>query len=274
MTTGSHKKDKPNITFSWEFIDPARAASYLSVRHPNQRRIRQHRVKSYMRDLESGTWSPTHEAVAFDENGNLIDAQHRLTAIVQSGIGAWMPVARGVPARSIANIGTGLVRGAADGLLMAGCGERSNAYVATAQAMHKGPSTATSANSMTREELLAFVIRHEAALDFVNGQDLRMVGITKCVRAAIARAYYHVDRDRLGQWCLVLKSGMPVSAVAIEDSAAIAYRDYLTRNSGMSGNAIDLDRYCKAQTAITHFVERKQMTKVYGTQSDLFPLPA
>jgi hypothetical protein len=46
--------------------------------------------------MRRGEWRETGEAIKFDENGQLRDGQHRLAAIVRSGITLKMTVVRGV----------------------------------------------------------------------------------------------------------------------------------------------------------------------------------
>jgi hypothetical protein len=47
--------------------------------------------------MKRGYWALNHQPIAFDEEGNLLDGQHRLAAIVRSGKTIRMLVARNVP---------------------------------------------------------------------------------------------------------------------------------------------------------------------------------
>ena len=81
------------ITFSLETITPESASRYLEANKAN-RNIRQTRVDSYARDIQSGKFPATHQCVAFNANGDLIDGQHRLSAIVKANMPVQMYVAR------------------------------------------------------------------------------------------------------------------------------------------------------------------------------------
>ncbi len=47
--------------------------------------------------MRKGHWAVTHQGIAFDTNGNLIDGQHRLEAIRISGVSVKIMVTTGVP---------------------------------------------------------------------------------------------------------------------------------------------------------------------------------
>lgn len=53
-------------------------------------------MKTYAEDLAAGRWKLTHQGIAFDVAGQLIDGQHRLSAIVEADCAALMLVFRNV----------------------------------------------------------------------------------------------------------------------------------------------------------------------------------
>lgn len=54
-------------------------------------------VKRYRADMASGAWVPNNQGIAFDEHERLIDGQHRLWAIKESGATVPLLVVRGLP---------------------------------------------------------------------------------------------------------------------------------------------------------------------------------
>ena len=64
----------------------------------NYRKINKKTVLLYARDMKDGRWQETGVPIVIDENGILTDGQHRLAAIVESGIAQKMLVVEGVPA--------------------------------------------------------------------------------------------------------------------------------------------------------------------------------
>lgn len=87
-----------------EEITPAAAHIYLAF-NENNRTVRERDVESYAADMRSGHWMLTHQGIAFDETGELIDGQHRLLAVIKSGVTVKMPVSRGYASKSSNGIG-------------------------------------------------------------------------------------------------------------------------------------------------------------------------
>lgn len=67
-------------------ITPEHAAWVLENRNPHNRNLRSKDVATYARDMADGHWKNTGEAIKFDEDGNLLDGQHRLHAVVEAGV--------------------------------------------------------------------------------------------------------------------------------------------------------------------------------------------
>ncbi len=80
----------------WMDVDPGLAAHWLQNNFVN-RPISEDVVKAYARDMLNGVWIPTHQGVAFNDRDHLIDGQHRLRAIVMSGLTVRMMVTFGLP---------------------------------------------------------------------------------------------------------------------------------------------------------------------------------
>lgn len=79
-------------------ITPGLADAWLK-KNPGNRPIRKAVVKSFALDMLAGNWKLTHQGVAFDAAGNLIDGQHRLTAVIMAGVPVRMMVTTGLPGR-------------------------------------------------------------------------------------------------------------------------------------------------------------------------------
>ena len=65
------------------YMTPQKAAYYLANNHGN-RTLRKSTVRSYAADMKAGQWRCTHQAIAIDANGNLLDGQHRLAAVIEA----------------------------------------------------------------------------------------------------------------------------------------------------------------------------------------------
>lgn len=82
----------------WMMVTPAVAERWLRVNGRN-RPVRKDVVKAYARDMLNKVWAPTHQGVAFNDQNQLIDGQHRLHAIVLSGVTVRMMVTFGLPSK-------------------------------------------------------------------------------------------------------------------------------------------------------------------------------
>ncbi len=90
------KNGSEGLVTTYEFVDPDLAKTWLDAHNTHNRPISKVHVATLAADLTAGRWKTTHQGVAFDTNGVLVDGQHRLAAIVEAGIGATLQITRGV----------------------------------------------------------------------------------------------------------------------------------------------------------------------------------
>lgn len=100
-------------------VTPEHAERWLGANH-NNRNIRQRTVDVYARDMASGHWLMTGEAIKFNKTGKLLDGQHRLAAVVQSGVTVQMLVVTGLADATQSVMDSGVKRTAADALRLHG----------------------------------------------------------------------------------------------------------------------------------------------------------
>jgi hypothetical protein len=100
-------------------ITPALAAEWLRANTMN-RNLRSAIVTRLARDMESGHWVMNGAAIRFDHTGRNVDGQHRLHAIVRSGVTIESLVVWGLPDEAHPTIDTGSSRSWADVLAMRG----------------------------------------------------------------------------------------------------------------------------------------------------------
>ncbi len=92
-----------------ELITPVKAQEYLDNNVGN-RPISQVQVRRFVDLLHEGSWRVDAGTISFDRNNILIDGQHRLSAIVEAGIGAQAWVQRGCASDTKYVIDTGRPR--------------------------------------------------------------------------------------------------------------------------------------------------------------------
>jgi hypothetical protein len=103
------------ITTKWMKITPEAAAEILEKANNQNRRPGERDVRRIMKSMIRGTFQRTHQGLAFDINGVLIDGQHRLEAVKRTKTTWWMLVTEGLDPVVRKVIDNGKVRTAADG---------------------------------------------------------------------------------------------------------------------------------------------------------------
>ena len=96
-----------------KLVTPRIAAKMLESRFPGNRPISQHRVADYARMMADGEWDLTGDTIKFSREGELVDGQHRLSAVVQANTPVRMVVVRGVQSAAFGSIDVGRRRTAA-----------------------------------------------------------------------------------------------------------------------------------------------------------------
>lgn len=90
-------------------ITPEQAKQWISNQGYNRKLSPKH-VKYLADEIKQGRWRVTHQGIAFGDNGKLIDGQHRLQAIIESGIAVQMQVTFGVPVGQFTILDRGMPR--------------------------------------------------------------------------------------------------------------------------------------------------------------------
>ena len=163
-------------------VTPEIAQAWLGTRG-KQRSINRHTVDSFARDMKQGAWETTHQGIAFNLMGQLIDGQHRLMAVVQSETPVMMVVTLGCPAEYDSPIDRGRARSIGDiinksGTLVAIC----NALII----IENGTQGRT-----TPSEVLEMYNKHLPGVTFALGERGRAIKprITAAIFAAFAYAF-------------------------------------------------------------------------------------
>ena len=108
-------------TFGIEQITPDFAERVLETKNSKNRSMRPANLKRLVNAIDNGEWILTNQGIAFDQDGNLLDGQHRLLAIVKTGKTLPIMVARNMDPKIFNCVDTGAARNAADGLHIEGC---------------------------------------------------------------------------------------------------------------------------------------------------------
>ncbi|HEY8984942.1 MAG TPA: hypothetical protein VIU15_35880 [Streptomyces sp.] len=146
-----------------EVITPELARDWLLLNTQN-RPLSKAFVQQIAQQIERGEWQLTHQGIAFDEDGTLIDGQHRLAAVVKANVPVQCVVARGVAKSAFTVMDTGRKRSGRDALALAG-EEHSTHLAAALRGLHlylTAPDSAWSGQNaaVSNDQLLAVLAQH------------------------------------------------------------------------------------------------------------------
>lgn len=175
------------VTHKTMTVGPELAAKWLDKNTTN-RTVRPARVKEYAQSMTAGRWLYTADPIRFDEDGRLIDGQHRLMAIVKSGAELELHVVRGLAREAQDAVDTGAARTASDALKVRGFkhGPQLAATVPIVNWLLKGGGFAA---SYSRDDVVYWVGVHEG-LDDIIDTAVRNRNLLPCQLAPYAAAHY------------------------------------------------------------------------------------
>lgn len=110
-------KDTPDVQEI--AITPAIAAMWLENNDIN-RKLSRARVNQYARAMQADRWMQNNDAICLSEDDTLLNGQHRLHAIIQSGCTVRMMVRRNVPKEAMQHMDRQLTRSYTHQLQMRG----------------------------------------------------------------------------------------------------------------------------------------------------------
>lgn len=275
-----------DITHKMKFrvvmMTPAVAQGLLDHNHPKNRNKKESRIVTYANDMSNGLWTLTHEAVAVDEDGWLIDGQNRLSAVILADKNVPMLLTTGVPRKAMLAVDQGASRNVADVAKVTGQSKpgMSN-WSSVARSMIYGTKSSNSVGRASVQEVLAFIRAHEEAIAFAFEVVPIKRGISQAgVRAVVARSWYlgKSKHPRIREFGAVLDTGLQGSIN--RDVAAIKLRNWLLdtftagqrkRHGGM--RPVPTIVYGKTQTALVAFLEERKIDNLRETAEENFPLP-
>lgn len=249
-----------------EVITPAKARVYLAGNTINRPLSPKH-IEYLASEIRAGRWQLNAETIKFN-GSRLLDGQHRLHAVVKSGIPIVSIVARGLEEDSFHTIDTGKKRSAADTLSIAG--EKSSTRVAAAlaliDALEKGQTKNFS--SVSGAKALALLDEHSEIRRSVWAYQGPKTLLKPSVAIALHYLFAKNDRDLANEFFQNLRSGSGLS----EGDPVFTLREKLIANSvGNSRLLHETVMACtiKAWNALRQGATVKRLT--YRPDSEKFP---
>jgi hypothetical protein len=256
-----------------ESVTPERAAAYLELNISN-RPVRENWVTQLARMLSSGQFILHHQGIAFDTDGFLLDGQHRLLAIVRSGVSVDILVTRNVTTAAKLSMDDHQRRSVADSMSLARREMISGESIAVVRAaLEYAAALGGQSNRYTKSEINATYDAFVPALEWVMTAIPSRVekGVSSATtKAAVMLAWYYCDLDRLTEFTDILTGRvMPTS---IEDRAAVILREALLK-AGMKNNSSRAEFFRKTQRAIKAFMAREELQRLYAVSDACYPWP-
>jgi hypothetical protein len=189
-------------------ITPKRAAEMLEANTTN-RPLSRSTVRSFADAMRRGEWQVTHQGIAFDTAGVLVDGQHRLAAIVEADLPVEVTVFTDVEPDTFDVLDTGKKRNAADVLAIEG--EKSStllaAMVRTLWLYENRPDATWSGGgaAVTNHQIVQTLEANPKIRDFLPIAE-RIASETGMIKSAAGAAAYLVEQTnkskkaQLAEW--------------------------------------------------------------------------
>lgn len=253
-------------------LTPADAEWALAHTNTRNRVVSSNWVDELTRRIKAGLWQLTHEGIAFDSNGILIDGQHRLWAVALSGFTVPMRIFLNEPAEGLQVIDTGRARANYEVITLAGgLGKVGKAEVATLRVLVAGLQNYARRSASEEGKLLRL---HRDAVDFAHAAlpSARYRGVATAVtRGVIGRAFYSADHAKLRHFADVLQTGVASEETDRPITLLLqALMSLTTNRRGYSDNRV---MYAKTERALSAYLKGEHIGKLVASTTELFPLP-
>ena len=252
----------------YQDITPGLASQYLK-RNIGNRTLKVKVVNEYAWDMSNGLWNASHQGIAFDEEGNLVDGQHRLNAIIKSGKTIRMQVTLGLNEKAVKSIDTGKSRTYDEAMTILGT-KLPPKFTITLRSMFLTQTLGQ--HAFSHEELDMLRKKHETAVMFALecfSKPMESQIKNGTIMGVIARAFYSAPIPRIREFVDVLASGIGAGS---QDTGAVKLRTYRFTNP-IGGGSSKAELYRKAENALWSFINYKPVDKLYAATEELFAVP-
>ena len=166
-------------------------AKEMLINNTHNRKVSESKVHLWAESMKRGEWTLNGEAIKIADDGTILDGQHRLYAVIESGVTIQSLVVSGLPKQSQETMDTGKQRTLADVLTLRGyrnATDVSGIVTGIIRWEKYSPKTAFqngSGCSVTNGEAIQFIEQHPEVLDIPT-------------RVRSCSKYSHIQRRILG----------------------------------------------------------------------------
>jgi ParB-like chromosome segregation protein Spo0J len=249
-----------------------RLARLLITRIGDNRKPKRAVIQRYANVMNAGQWQLTHQGIGISVRGEVIDGQHRIFAVIESGMTIEVLVVRGVSQDAMLVLDNGVQRTDADSIRIADFGLSDLEQIEATSAKRMVRGARKFMRPMSRADLRSFILRHRAVIQLAQRglwQEGRVPNVTHSeVVAVLARAAYHCSREDLLTAAAFLASG---NAATERLEPLLVLREWLLKGS----KQIHKQRYGKTERAMQMFINAARLgsKRLSDARDELFPLP-
>jgi len=264
------------IVTVWARITPEIAA-IIWERFKNEcnRKAMQMVRDKYSTDMKLGLWKHTHQGIAFNVNGTMIDGHHTIWSIMDSRITLDLIVTFDLPVDAIEAIDTGKSRNTAHILQLSGHQEADKKATAIMNAMILGLGghsySNVNLNSSNAMKIDFYEKNKEVILFARNLSELYLR--RAAVAAMISKAAYHEDRELLARFPLAMAGKIPFKEMRQGDEAPSLLDKMMTKEK-LGNSYTDIKRICGLTlNALVHYCKGNFLKRLVPAIVDPYPLP-
>jgi hypothetical protein len=260
-------------------VSPDIAINWLE-RNSRNRPLRQSDVARYANDMKAGRWKLGGNVVKFAKDGTIINGQHFLWAVIESGCTIPVHVLTGLDPDVVMVEDDHARRRLTDVIRITHPGTTvTNLHTAVAsllrysQAWQRGESGHKT--NITRQQEMAFLEEFMEPIDFAIktfnvGTHRRGISISPVI-TPVARAWFTEDRDKLARFSRVVATGMVEDA---SENSAVLLRNYLmgTLNTAVT-STVKQDTYRRVERAMRAYLDKERLTVLRPVTEELFLMP-
>jgi hypothetical protein len=221
-----------------------------------------------------GNWIRTGEAIGFDNKHVLINGYHRLNACIQSNVTFKSTVTYNLPQEARLVMDTGKSRSSKEVLELSGVSVKNQVINAISPFYFRGRTGMKNIHRLSPVYQAKIYEQFKPALEFAA--ELLPKERQQLV-AAVARAYYSVDKEVLKRFAEIIRTGTTEEGLKPEDNAAVLVRNVFHNvKKGGTTTRTSRELFIKAEKGVHAFVTGKKISRLnvaWDDEEELFPLP-
>lgn len=259
------------ITIEVLFITPLKAQEFLKRNIENNRSINLRYVSNYAEEMASDKWVFNGDTIRFDKDGNLIDGQHRLMAIVKSGATIPCLVVTNLEKHALSTIDVGRKRSLGVILKMEyGITSYYSQKASVTKALlmpfrrSESPFFVSKAHVLTEQQLISLYFDNQEAIDF-SVQSFGGKNPMAIVSSVVARAWYFENHQMLSRFLEVVNTGFANSE---QEHAAVALHKFLYGEKDADSRLQGYELFQKTQNALKAFLSKKPIKHIKSYQGE------